>query len=126
MDRRSRRRTARHDPTAGAGRGDPVGGLGGMPLRRPSSAGSGARGECGHATAGAGAAFFFELRRFSAGGCRSLFLRFGSTIDRTNFLSPWSSNLITIYSSLQERTLPNPNLGCSTCAPCEYGGLFAI
>src|SRR6516225_3788176 len=74
----------------------------------------------------AGAIFFFELRRFSTGGCRSLFFKLGRTIERTNFFSPWSSNLITICSSVHESTLPSPNLGCSTCALGEKGGLFAI
>src|SRR5215467_834601 len=33
---------------------------------------------------------------------------------------------MTMYSSLQESTLPNPNLGCSTCALCAKAGLLAI
>ena len=36
----------------------------------------------------AGAAFLRVARRFSAGGWRSLFFRFGNTIANTNFFSP--------------------------------------
>ena len=78
------------------------------------------------AVAFAGAVFFFEARRFSAGGMRSLFFRFGSTMERMNFFSPWSSNLMTTYSSLQERTLPKPNFGCSTWAAAAKAGFVAM
>jgi|GEM_PF-945012 len=55
-----------------------------------------------------------EARFFSTGGCLSLFFSAGSTIGVTNFFSPKSSNLITMCSSLQERTVPKPNFRCST------------
>src|SRR5579864_6137661 len=47
-------------------------------------------------------------------------------MESTNFFSPCSSNLMTIYSSLQESTLPNPNLGCSTCALWVKAGFVAM
>ena len=35
-----------------------------------------------------GCGLFFVLRRFSTGGVRSLFFKFGKTIESTNFFSP--------------------------------------
>src|SRR5580658_10981440 len=80
--------------------------------------------DCYWATAGA--AFLRVERRFSTGGLRSLFFRAGRQMESTNFFSPWSSNLITMYSSVQDITEPKPYLPCSICAPCAKAGLIAI
>ena len=62
----------------------------------------------------AGVAFFRREPFFSGGGCRSLFFNCPITMLVTNFFSPWSSNLITIRSSLLDMTVPRPNFWCST------------
>ena len=47
-------------------------------------------------------------------------------MERTNFFSPCSSNLIEICSSVQAVTEPKPNLGCSTWEPTAKAGLLAM